>query len=248
MQNYVPSWLVRASDINKGVTPIQLPLPKFFVDPDESADDMQPRAFYHVKDLKEEGAWKEKDVCLPRCGMSGLFFSREELIDNLCAAAKDLKYSSPFWIKEDYELLQSGYLELKDGSDAVVVGLTASVAGTDVIRSINSSFLHSSLKKYVSSSGLQVKSVGKDVPLGMNAITGFVSPNSELQSFPHRGLWMSYEQLLQLSTDASATLLEDQFTLVEVDQWSLYNADQLAVPGKLGLKKRKDSEGIFIPL
>eukprot|EP00796_Vickermania_ingenoplastis_P004177 gene4177-3016_t len=249
LQKMVPARLITKKEVKEGVTPIELPLPKYFIDSSESPDDFEPRAFYHMQDLVTE---KEFDkTCFPRCGMSGLFFCREEIMDNLAAAAQDLHFSSPFWIKEDYEPLRSGYLSLKDDSDAIVVSITSSVAGSDLVQRIAAPLLHPLLRKYVSpQSVLNVKAIGDDVPLGMNAISGFVSRNPHIQALPNRGLWVSYDQLLHMEEDKEMDKYTDTFLLVEVDQWSLYNADQLTVPGRLGLKRKPATKAnsIFTPL
>lgn len=252
LQKVIPSRFVTKSDVLDGAASMKLPLPKYFIDPSECAADFEPREFFHVDEIKGK-----KDFCcktLPRCGMTGLFFSREEVVDALDAASGDLGFSSPFWIKEDYEHLRSGYLQLKDGSDAVVVSLTASVCGFEKFQSLLHSSLHPSLRKYVNfKSQLDTKLIDANVPKGMNALTGFISKNPFIHSLPHRGLWISFSQLLHLSNSEilsdSEALSDDTFTLVEVDQLCLYNASQLTVPGRLALKKQKhNSEYLFSPL
>lgn len=246
VQKLIPARFVNKNDLLDGAAPMKLPLPKYFIDPSESAADFEPREFFHADEIKGNDFFCCKT--LPRCGMTGLFFSREEVVDALVAAAEDLRFSSPFWIKEDYEHLCSGYLQLKDGSDAVVVSLTASVCGFERIQLLHHSSLHPSLRKYVNSeSRLDSKLVDANIPKGMNALTGIISKNPFIQSLPHRGLWISFGQLLHLS-DGEA-LSDNTFTLVEVDQLCLYNASQLTVPGRLALKKKNhNSEYLFSPL
>lgn len=246
IQKIVPSRLVKKSDLVEGAVSLRLPLPKYFIDPTESIEDFVPREFYHIDEIKPTKDFQCKT--LPRCGMTGLFLSREEVVDALVAASEDLGFSSPFWIKENNPLLQSGFISLKDGSDAVVVSLTATIGGVEKLQLIEFSLLHSSLQKYVNlKSGLDLKLVGEDIPKGMNAITGYVSKNPFIHSLPCRGLWISFDQLLYLT--GSQTPPDSTFTLVEIDQFCLYNADQLTVPGRLGLKQRKQNpECLFHPL
>lgn len=246
IQKIVPSRMIKESDLVDSAVSVKLPLPKYLIDPTESPDDFVPREFFYHDELKTKKDFQHKT--LPRCGMTGLFLSREEVVDALMAASEDLGFSSPFWIKEDYQPLQSGFISLKDGSDAVVVSLTASVAGVEKLQLIDPMSLHYSLRKAVTAkSKLDFKHIDAGIPKGMNAVTGYVSRNPFIQSLPCRGLWISFGQLLYLT--CSAVLLDHTFTLVEIDQLCLYNADQLTVPGRLGLKQRKHvSKSLFHPL
>lgn len=244
-QNFVPMRLVKKGTVKKGVEPIKLPLPKFFIDPSDSPADFEPREFYHSDNLLKDVEFDQK--IFPRCGVTGLFFSREEVIDSLLAAATDLNFTSPFWIDENYPQLLSGYVSLKDDSGAILVSVTSSVASIESIKDIDPTKLHPSLSKYQNSKrSLDLSQIEGAVPKGMNIFTGFVSKNSYIQSLPHNGLWYSYSQAINMNL--KTVNADDFFTLVEVDQLSLFNADQLTVPGRLGLKRKALSPTLFTPL
>lgn len=247
--DFISSRVIGKRDLKAEAQLFKLPLPSVFLDPTENPDALTPRCFYRSCDIKDE---IEVQQYFPRCGMSGIFFSREEVVDNLCAAAEDMSFKSPFWIKEDYKPLTSGYLSLKDDSEAIVISLTAAVASASVLSDLcHLNQLHPLLKESlkVSKSKIDFKSArGVAVPQGMNAISGCTSSNPFILSLPFNGMWVSYDQVLHLDKEAWSSF-GDQFTLVEVDQWSLYNADQLTIPGRLGLKKSQTvSESIFTPL
>ncbi|EAN89562.1 hypothetical protein, conserved [Trypanosoma cruzi] len=223
-----------------------LPLPNYFINPSEKAEDFVPRVFYHASMVKRAAELREQSY-MPRCGLTGLFFSREEVVDNLQAAAAELGFKSPFWIRNDHPAL-GNFLELKDGSEAICLSLTAAITGMDSVESFCEDLWHPDLRRAVGSKG---RAFGKDVPLGMNALSGFVTKNPFVQSLPNRGVWISQEQVLQnnlqLKKEKSASS-NDPFVLVEVEQWEMHNADQLSVPGRLALHRSttKSTGSIFV--
>ncbi|GET92532.1 hypothetical protein, conserved [Leishmania tarentolae] len=255
VQRFVPAWAVRTPQ--KGTTPTRftLPLPSHFINTGESADDFEPRAFFLEKAVSADVGVGGKVPAFPRCGRSGLFFSREEVVDNLQAAAADLNFSSPFWIHKDHPGLESGYLQLKEGNEAIVISLTASVIGLGDVETVEVTKLHPSLHTAItgdvnSASGL---SVSDEIPLGVNALTGVVTKNPFICSLPNRGLWLSQDQLLHHNIKFSRRIKHaaSAFTLVEIDQWELFNADQLQVPGRLGLRQSLNlapNETVFQPV
>ncbi|CCW64781.1 unnamed protein product [Phytomonas sp. EM1] len=213
-----------------------LPLPQYFISSDDSPNDFEPRKFYHSSSVTISDKKAKSGVYLPRCGLTGLFFNREEVIDNLQAAASDLGFSSPFWIRSDHPALRSGFLTVKDDSEVICISLTAEITPVENVVPFSENLLHSSLRN-----GAEFLRPSASIPRGMNSITGFVSRNPFICSLPHRGLWLSRDQLLQhgisLRSSKDATSDDEAFTLVETEQWELYNADQLTVPGRLGLKR-----------
>ncbi|RNF04434.1 uncharacterized protein Tco025E_08088 [Trypanosoma conorhini] len=215
-----------------------LPLPKYFINPSDTAEDFVPRVFYHGSMVKR-GAELRDESYLPRCGLTGLFFSREEVVDNLQAAAAELGFKSPFWIRNDHPAL-GNFLELKDGSEAICLSLTAAITSIDNVESFHEDLWHPVLRQAVGSKG---PAFGDDVPLGMNAFSGFVTKNPFVQSLPNRGVWISQEQFLQnnlqLKRKACASP-GNPFVLVEAEQWEMHNADQLSVPGRLALQRSVD--------
>lgn len=223
-----------------------IPLPTHFISPDDSADDFVPRTFYHATSVEhpDKLAGTPRTTYVPRCGLSGLFYTREELVDNLQAAASDLGFTSPFWIRPDHPGLQSGFLSVRDGSESVCISLTASVVSLDEVAAVDPRLLHPSLQKLVSGKSKSCVAT-EDIPLGMNALSGKVCANPFVQAMPNRGLWLSHDQLLLNGLavrsgregKGSDTAEGGPFTLVEVEQWELYNADQLTVPGRLGLRR-----------
>lgn len=243
----------------RGVSPEQLkesaveyvlPLPTYFVDPNDSADSFEPRRFFHSSALLHP----EKVTCsgyTPRCGLTGLFFSREEVVDNLQAAANDFGFTSPFWIQPSHPGVTSGFLKVRAGSEAVCIGITSNVVSITEVESLNAEHLHSSLR--VGKAGGRALTVPDSIPHGMNAFTGFVSENPFFRALPHRGLWVSQSQILErgLKLSKRAESPNGGYCLVEVDQWELFNADQLVVPGRLGLRscvQRPSDAGVFQPV
>lgn len=237
VQKFFPARSVEGA-LMKDAVGISLPLPIHFINPEDSAENFEPRVFFHAccVDAKERAI----STYMPRCGQSGLFFAREEVIDNLQAAANDLGFQSPFWIRPSHPAFLSGYLSVKDDSEAICISLTSSVTSIDNVADFATELLHPSLHKGKSGSGCgRFYALSDDIPVGMNAITGFVSANPFFGRLPQRGLWISQEQLLQCSLSLKNGLshLTDAFTLIETEQWELYNADQLTVPGRLALRQ-----------
>lgn len=241
VQRFVPTWAV--GTLQEGGTPTRftLPLPSHFINTGESADDFEPRAFFLEKALPADIGIGGKVPAFPRCGRSGLFFAREEVVDNLQAAAADLKFSSPFWLHKDHPGLESGYLQLKEGNEAIVISLTASIIGFGDVETVEAAKLHPSLRKAIRSDVNSANgfSVSDEIPLGMNALTGAVTKNPFVCGLPNRGLWLSQDQLLHHNIRLSRHMKQAAraFTLVEIDQWELFNADQLQVPGRLNLRQ-----------
>lgn len=218
-----------------------LPLPLHFISEDDSADDFEPRSFYHASAIENPDKLTRAaaNVYAPRCGLSGLFFTREEVVDNLQAAVADLALKSPFWIHSGHPGLESGFLNVRDGSEAICISLTANVMALADVAAVKKSLLHPSLRGMVTDEKTGACSATKAIPLGMNALNGQICENPFVQNFPNRGLWISQDQLLMnnLSAKKSTGRAKELFTLVEVEQWKLFNADQLVVPGRLGLRR-----------
>ncbi|KAK7198248.1 hypothetical protein NESM_000781800 [Novymonas esmeraldas] len=252
VQQFVPAWAVQLPSDGEAPVRFTLPLPSHFINADDKASDFEPRAFFLHKSLPKAAAASTAAPAFPRCGLSGSFFAREEVVDNLQAAAADLKFTSPFWIRREHPGLESGYLRLREGSETIVISLTASVIGLGDVEALEPARLHPSLRDAVkrdagSADGL---CVSEDVPRGTNALTGAATKNPFVCALPNRGLWLSQDQLLQHNIKLSPRITQvvGAFTLVEVDQWELYNADQLQVPGRLGLRQslnRASGESIF---
>ncbi|KAG5466609.1 hypothetical protein LSCM1_00774 [Leishmania martiniquensis] len=255
VQRFVPAWAVcRLLEVD-APTRFTLPLPSHFINAGDSADEFEPRAFFLEKALPGDISKYRKPPVFPRCGRSGLFFAREEVVDNLQAAAADLNFSSPFWLQKNHPGLESGYLQLKNGNEAIVISLTASIIGLDDVETIETAKLHPPLRKAIKGevSSVSDLTVSDEIPLGMNALTGAVTKNPFVCSLPHRGLWLSQDQLLHHNIKLSRRIKQaaSAFTLVEIDQWELFNADQLQVPGRLGLRQSLNlppSESIFQPV
>lgn len=237
VQDFIPSWAVKKESVSDDTFVYSLPLADHFIDPSDSKESFLPRTFYHQSSLDKTDY--KLSTSVPRCGFTGLFFAREEVVDNLQAAGKDLGYASPFWIRANHPALKSGFLKMKDGGDSICISLTSNVISIENVEAFDSNLLHPSLRP--KSKSTTFYEVSKSTPLGMNAITGFQSPNPFFQKLPQRGLWLSHEQVLQYGFKVPATA-KKTFSLVEVDQWEMLNADQLAVPGRLGLRKCIEGE------
>ncbi|KAH9597362.1 hypothetical protein LSM04_000836 [Trypanosoma melophagium] len=241
-QEFVSSRVVddcKESVLVKGAPTFTLPLPKHFIDPTENDENMVQRVFYHVSMVKNVSEL-QSDSYAPRCGLTGLFFSREEVVDNLQAAAKDMGFKSLFWIKSDHKAL-GNFLQLKEGSDAICLTLTTAVISVEDVEPFPEDLLHHSLRQTTESNK---RVFGKDVPRGINAFSGFVTKNTFVQNLPNRGVWISQEQFLQnnLQLKKKAASCENPFVVVEIEQWAMHNADQLTVPGRLALH-RPEAEG-----
>nr|CCC93592.1 conserved hypothetical protein [Trypanosoma congolense IL3000] len=234
-QEFIPCRVICDSDggsVTRGAQIFTLPLPRYFINPADALEDLIPRTFYHSS-MARVVADPDVDRYMPRCGLTGLFFSAEEVVDNLQAAAAELNFRSPFWIRTDHPAL-GDYLTLKEDSDAICISLTADIISIEDVESFPTDLLHPKLKQ-AQISGKRIFS--EDVPYGMNAFSGFVTRNPHIQSMPNRGVWLSYRQVLQYSLQVKkrADPCESPFVVAEVDQWELHNADQLTVPGRLAL-------------
>ncbi|KPA85860.1 hypothetical protein ABB37_00186 [Leptomonas pyrrhocoris] len=255
VQHFIPKWAIELSGEAVTATKYNLPLPSHFISPEDTTDDFEPRIFYLEKDVAEVLDNSTKKPNHPRCGHSGLFFAREEVVDNLQAASAELGFSSPFWIHKDHPGLKSGYLQMKDGSESIVISLSASVIGLGDVEAIEEHKLHPSLRGILSrtTSSAGELAIPESVPLGMNALTGAFTRNPFVCKLPNRGLWLSQDQLLHHNIKLSRRIKQaaGAFSLVEIDQWELFNADQLQVPGRLGLRKSLDlrpQQGVFEPV
>lgn len=254
VQRFVPKWAVDSVGEEVSATKYKLPLPTHFINPEDSASDFEPRMFYLEKDVAEVLSQMSKKPTQPRDGLSGLFFAREEVIDNLQAASAELGFSSPFWIRRDHPGVKSGFLQIKDGSESIVISLSASVIGIGDVEAIEEHRLHPSLRGILAQTfhGNSPAPIPKEVPLGMNALTGTCTLNPFVCKLPNRGLWVSQDQLLQHNIKLSRRITQaaGAFSLVEIEQWELFNADQLQVPGRLGLRRSldlKSQRSIFEP-
>lgn len=236
--HFIPARLLKQKKIRANGSTFTLPLPEHFIDAKDKVEHFEPRKFCHISAIDQadlDGAY------LPRCGSTGLFFVREEVVDNLQAAALDLEFTSPFWLRSDHRSLQSGFLKIKDGCEPIVISLMTSVVGIQNIELSDPLLLHTSLRTMLQSGQ---KPIGVDrceerIPRGMNAITGFVSRNKFVQNMPLHGLWVSLDQIIQhgVKSVSPTKSMIDAATLVEIDQWALYNADQLVTPGRLALRQ-----------
>eukprot|EP00758_Cryptobia_borreli_P006123 Tbor_TRINITY_DN5086_c0_g1::TRINITY_DN5086_c0_g1_i1::g.14035::m.14035 len=56
-------------------------------------------------------------IKLPRCALSGMFFQREEITDNLLSASRYFGYQEPFWIRTDHPQLHK-FLKLGNPNTA----------------------------------------------------------------------------------------------------------------------------------
>jgi hypothetical protein len=194
-----------------------------------------------------------------RCGETGKFFSREEMVDALLYHAALKQYRNPFWISLSHPKLKSGFLELKPESKPCLVQSVALVfpasripiKGADEPRS----YLHPAwIEK-------------KTRQPGMNAFTGAVAENAALRTGDFAEGWVTLDQLLmagmQIPRDTSkAVTREDAFGVDEpcldggvfaiVQELALYNADQLEKPGRLALiadsDRAKAPNSMFKPL
>ncbi|CBH15439.1 hypothetical protein, conserved [Trypanosoma brucei gambiense DAL972] len=234
-QEFVPSRVISNADggsVTKGAPIFTLPLPKHFINPTDSAEDIIPRTFYHSS-VARVVADPDAECYLPRCGLTGLFFSREEVVDNLQAAAAELHFRSPFWIRTDHPAL-GDFLTLKDDSEAICISLTAAVISIEDVEPFPVDLLHPKLKQALA---LGKHAFSEQIPPGMNALSGFVTKNPFVQSLPNGGVWLSHKQVLQHSFQIKkkSSAGESPFVLAEIEQWELHNADQLSVPGRLAL-------------
>jgi hypothetical protein len=176
-QRFIPKWAVDSPGQELNATEYKLPLPSHFISSQDSANDFEPRIFYLEKDVEDVLDKSSKKQSQPRCGFSGLFFAREEVIDNLQAASAELGFTSPFWIRKDHPGLKSGFLQIKDGSESIVIGLSASIIGLGDVEPIEEHKLHPSLRGVMNqmTASTSELSVPADIPVGMNALTGVIT-------------------------------------------------------------------------
>lgn len=254
-QRFIPKWAVDSAVEQASVKKYTLPLPTHFIDPKDTADNFEPRVFYLEKDVADQLGTSRTKLNLPRCGLSGLFFAREEVVDNLLAASAELGFTSPFWIRHDHPGLKSGFLQVKDGSESIVISLLASIIGLGDVENFAEQKLHPSLRGTLlrASTPGAALSVPDTIPCGMNALTGTVTRSPFVCRLPNRGLWVSQDQLLQHNIKLSRCIKQagSAFSLVEIEQWELFNADQLQVPGRLGLRRSLGSSpqhSVFEPV
>ena len=227
----VNAFLVKAKGlkVKSGASAIDLKLPSVGFDGNPMPSDILPRQFYLSSDL--DGAdftaaalsSAETPLKTPRCGLTGLFFTREDVVDNLMLASLEMKFGSPFWIRDNHPEL-GRFLELRQNSSGIQLAITAAVVPLDKIQTFPQNLMHSSV-------------VSKSAPRGANALTGVVPPN---RWFTENGpaTWISLDQMTRhgLRLKSAANLIEAA-TLVEVDRWVLFNSDQLVVPGRLSLNR-----------
>ena len=291
-----------------------LPLPEHFMN-SFSAQCMQPRCFFAACEYesppREQNVPAKNDTAKssppsgasvsatpstqcgsyrPRCGLTGNFFCREELVDLLTCAASEYRFSAPFWIRENHPELTSGYLKLKPTMEPVVICHTAFVFTRDQLEQKSlDALLHPNYKSE------------KAARPGMNMLTGNVCLNPFLQTMGGTGTfqgvqasgWITLEQLithkigLNFSNAVDETKVEKSTKesnekqkdaketspfdvrriltnaavgktsngahkeipsssfgrLIETDQYSLFNSEQLLVPGRLALERHEVEEG-----
>jgi hypothetical protein len=216
----------------------------------ERASLQQRRTFLPLAAFTAEGAGMltQSDPPLSvRCGLTGKFFSREEVVDTLLHEAALRQYKNPFWIAPDHPRLKSGYIELKPEAKATLVPVNALVFPARRIResAAQSDLLHPDWLNADVSRGR-----------GMNAFTGAVSENPALLKGDFADGWATLDQLttagVQIACDTPSTKLIGGFTydtagldggiFATVQEFALYNADQLEKPGRLGLMRDEDKD------
>jgi hypothetical protein len=192
-----------------------------------------------------------------RCGESGKFFSREEIVDALLSHAAEKQFKNPFWITPQNKRLATGFLELKAEQRPILAAASALVFPASRLPSegaaepralLNSAWLDSA----------------KRMP-GMNAFTGLVSENPALSQGEFKDGWVTLDQLMasgmqicRSSSSTDVTLSEFAFNepsldggkIVVVQELALFNADQLEKPGRLALITDGDTRSgdLFQPL
>jgi hypothetical protein len=225
---------VMKASFTSTATPTSLALPKYFIDPSEDASGIMPRSFYHHSDLMtvapledlvstggaaasiQQTQFGDKPrYPWPRCGSTGLFFRREEVVDNLTQAAIALQFTSPFWVPESHPQLGK-FLQLKPGAQPIVVSITSSIAPVEVVKILPPQLITMSLKS-VKYQKLQPNDKhspfqNANVAVGTNIFTGeelrnpFVCSDAFQQhealsasSLPanNRGVWISLDQFVR---------------------------------------------------
>jgi hypothetical protein len=215
-------------DVSPKAEAIALPLASIGFDGRPLAADAFPRRFYlqsHVSAVAPESlATVDAPQGAPRCGLTGKFFAKEEVVDNLMMAALELKFSSPFWIRDTHPELGK-FLELRAQSSAIELPVTTCVVPLDSINPIPASLLHPSVRS-------------RSAPRGANAMTGLVPLNPW---FAAEGppVWLSLDQIAQHGMSFKTEVLKATTTLVHVEQWVMFNAEQLTMPGRLSLNRAK---------
>jgi hypothetical protein len=235
-----------------------LPLPKHMINPKEAPEDvLQARTFRvvpfsaEVKKLIEKLEGESKFIYpWPRCGETGIFFRREELVDNLCQAAVELRFASPFWIRNTHPQLGK-FLLLKEGSLTISISCTAAVTPISSLASVPYTLIHPKLQnqKFLNQQAGATTPESPyntaQVPRGFNAFTGSITANHwVVEQMPDNGVWISHEQFVEHNLLLRPGLTEaTAFTEVEIDQWLFHNADQLVTPGRLALAKAVALDG-----
>jgi hypothetical protein len=206
--------------------PVTLPLASVGYDGGPLPADSCPRQFYLQSDIESPDvdalATADEPLAPPRCGLTGKFFTKEEVSDNLSMAALEMKFASPFWIRDTHPQLGK-FLELRDKSAGIELSVTTSVASLDNVVTIPEVLLHPSV-------------VAGKAPRGANALTGLVPLN---KWFAEQGppLWLTLDQMARHSIAFKSQALQSDVKLVQIEQWLLYNAEQLVVPGRLSLTR-----------
>lgn len=169
-----------------------LSLPKYFLNPEEDTTMLAPRTFYHHSELTTvapiETLIAPKGAAAPvvatsfgdkprypwpRCGKTGLFFRREDVVDNLIQAAIALQFGNSFWIPSDHKDL-GGFLQLKPGSDPICLPITNYVAPVDLVKMLPSQLVTPALRSVRPKTGASKTSEfnNANVPCGTNIFTG----------------------------------------------------------------------------
>ena len=215
---------------------VELPLPQHFTVNEELMKECcQARVVYHASCFKDATVLVKDEMKAPRCGETGAFFRREELVENLLTASHMFNFQAPFWIRSNHPEVRSGYLQLKPDSESITVPLTSEVfiLGTSAMKEVPSSHRHWISPLYADA---------KKRKAGMNAFTGTMTKNPwvQKQCEKHEGGWITLDQLLDIHADDAnlPKLLEIKGTIVEVDQWELYNSVCLVKPGLLSYDKK----------
>ena len=185
---------------------------------------------------------KPYKTLLPRCGVSGQYFSDEEVAEALLTHAIQNAFSSSFWIRPDHPDIQRGFLELKPGSVPVTVSTIAVV---------------------YPASRLAVPPASRSATAAPNenALSGFVSHNpifeqqAELKSSSSG--WVTLDQCVRhslmlkpaaagSSSDGKQDETKARWSLdgglfIEIERFQLHNASELVTPGRLALKSAATS-------
>lgn len=212
----------------------------------------------------------------PRCGLTGRFFRREELVDNLIQAAQYFKFVNPFWVRDTHPQLNK-YLELKTGSCPISISLSVAVVPVQCLERVPAHLIAPSLALSGAGGptttnplhrfGIDADKVqsltNKGALGGVNGLTGQLlssplfrgpagSPGHRVRQNSHFAkslpCFLSMDQVERNGLQLRSDVrVEEAYVVVEEDVWIFYNAEQLMVPGRLALKRSAHPEGYVPP-